>query len=171
MTLSPFIDAGAIIQIHAVLASIAIVLGPVALYRTKRDRSHKVVGYVWMLAMGGAALSSFGITSFGIVGPFSPIHLLAVLVLWSIYSALRAVIVDRNITAHQRILRSLYWNGLLVAGAFNFLPGRATNRVFFEGKEELGYVVLGGVIVFIIARALILRIKVGQQSPKGAFFA
>lgn len=171
MTFSPYIDASTIIQFHALLASIAIVLGPVALYRKKRDFGHKVVGYIWMFAMGGAALSSFGITSFGIVGPFSPIHLLAVLALWSIYGAMRAIIVERNIVAHQRILRSLYWNGLLVAGAFNFLPGRTTNRVFFEGKEELGYAVLGGVIAFIVVRALILRIKARPQSPKGAFFA
>jgi len=38
------------------VALITLFLGPIALYRRTRDRAHKVVGYVWMVAMLTAAV-------------------------------------------------------------------------------------------------------------------
>lgn len=141
MSLDPILTADPVVQLHAACASLALVLGPVALYRKKRDRTHKVLGYVWVLAMAMAAGSSFGIHGFGLVGPFSPLHLLALLVFWSLYEAIRKVIAG-DIAAHRAIMRNLYWRGVMIAGLFNFLPGRTTNRVFMDENRALGYIVI-----------------------------
>lgn len=141
-TFQPLLEAGPVIQFHVLAASTALVLGPVALYRKRRDRLHKVTGYVWVLAMAITALSSFGIDSFALIGPFRPIHLLALLALWSLFEGMRHIFAGR-VRAHQTVLRGLYLNGLLLAGLLNFLPGRVTNRIFFASTPELGYVVIG----------------------------
>lgn len=142
MSFSPFLDAPLIIQLHVGAALLAILIGPIALYRPQRDRVHKTIGYVWFLAMACVAVSAFFIHSFPVVGPFSPLHLFAILTLWSLWSALVHVRAGR-IAAHRATLRSLYWHGLTIAGLFTFLPGRVTNRMLFDERPELGWVVIG----------------------------
>lgn len=142
MALNPILDADPVIQLHIIAACIALAVGPLALYSRRRDVIHKLFGYSWVLAMAVTALSSFWIHSFPVIGPFSPIHLLAVFALWSLYEGMRHVLAGR-IAQHQHAMRGLYWHGLMVAGLFNFLPGRAINVMFFGDLPDLGYVVLG----------------------------
>ncbi|MFZ7089500.1 DUF2306 domain-containing protein [Primorskyibacter sp. 2E233] len=146
MTLAPLLSAPVHIQIHAFAAMIALGLGPAVIYRRRRDTLHKVAGYIWVGAMVLTALSSFSIRSFALVGPFSPIHLLALLTLWSTWLGMRHAVAGR-IRAHEQVMQGLYWRGLCVAALFNFLPGRVVNRIFFAQAAELGYVViaLGGI--------------------------
>lgn len=160
MTLDPYLSAPLHIQIHIVAALIALPLGPVVLYRQSRDLLHKVMGYLWVLAMVTLALSSFLITNFGIIGPFSPIHLLAVLTLWSLWTAVRHARAGRT-AAHRIVLRNLYWYGLIIAGLFNFLPGRGTNRVFFDGREALG------IWVIVLGLALLLGNLIRGRAVRG----
>lgn len=152
MTLAPLTDAPVQIQIHVIAALISILLGPLVLYRRRRDRVHKIAGYAWIVAMLTVATSSWFISSFAVIGPFSPIHGFALLTYWSVYSGMRHILA-RRITAHQAVLRSLYWNGLLIAGLANFLPGRAMNIVFFNGAGVLGWgvIALGGVALIMRA--------------------
>ena len=100
------------------------------------------------------ALSSFAIHSFAVIGPFSPLHGLALLTLWSLWEAIRHARAGR-IAAHQRVLRNLYWFGVMVAGVFNFLPGRAINRTMLPDTPELGY----GVIALGVALAVIFLLR------------
>lgn len=168
ITLQPLLEADAIIQLHVAAASAALVLGPLALYRTRRDVLHKIVGYSWVMGMGVTALSSFWIHTFPLIGPFSPIHLLAVFALWSLFEGMRHVFAGR-IRLHQEVLRSLYWRGLIVAGLFNFLPGRVTNRTVFGDAPELGYVVMAlglGGIVGHAARGWFTRRAPARRAPK-----
>jgi uncharacterized membrane protein len=144
MTLTPFLETAAHIQLHAAAAVFAVLAGPFVIYGRK-SRLHKVLGYLWVLAMAVTAISSFWITNFGVIGPLSPIHGLSVLALWSLFQGLRHIF-RGNITAHQTTMRSLYWTGLMVAGLFTFLPGRIVNRSLFPEIPEAGYLViaLGG---------------------------
>ncbi len=145
MTFEPFLTAPFIIQIHAASAFLAIVLGPLALLRKRRDRLHKLAGYTWVIAMAITALSSFGIHGFGLIGPFSPLHLLAVLALWSLWQGMRCIFAG-DIAGHRAAMQGLYWRGLCVAGLFIFLPGRTLSRMVFPEAQSLGYgvIVLGG---------------------------
>ena len=48
-----------------------------------------------------------------------------------------------NMILHRRIMTNLYWYGLVIAGLFNFLPGRLVNRTILgDASAELGYVVI-----------------------------
>lgn len=81
MTLSPILTAGPEVQLHIAAAIVSIVLGPFALYLRRGTRLHRSVGYSWVVAMMVLALSSFAIHGFGLIGPFSPLHGLALLTL------------------------------------------------------------------------------------------
>lgn len=144
MTLDPLLNAAPLIQFHAGSALLAIALGPVAIHRARRDRLHKAVGYVWVLAMLSVALSAFLIPSFGlaVVGHLGPIHLLAMLALVSLWQGMRAIL-RGDVRAHRLAMRGLYYQGLAIAGLVNFLPGRRVNRAVFPEHPELGLVVIG----------------------------
>ena len=57
--MTPLLDAEPMIELHVLCASIGLLPGPVSRYQLRRGRLHKVVGYVWVLAMGATALSAF----------------------------------------------------------------------------------------------------------------
>jgi len=142
-----FLAAPLYIQIHATSALLALIIGPLAIYRKRRDLMHKIVGYTWIITMLSVAFSSFWIGSFGVIGPFSPIHLLSI---WTIYVVLRAVQLARagKIAHHAEMLRHLYWGGLWVAFALNFLPNRMSNLIVF-GQEEAAVSAI--VLILLIA--------------------
>ena len=98
----------------------------------KGGRVHRIMGYIWVALMAIVALSSFFIHELRLVCAFSPIHLLSIFTLWSLYMAIRAA-KDRRINAHRRWMQSLYVMALLITGAFTFLPGRTMHMVLFGG--------------------------------------
>ena len=167
MSLEPLLSAPLPIQIHAASAMAAIVLGPLPLYRQRRDMVHKVVGYMWVVAMAWAAFSSFFIYSFAIIGPFSPLHGLAILALWSLWRGISYARAD-NIPAHRATFRSLYWTGLMIAGLANFLPNRRINEAVFNGHDELGYIVIavgaGGLLAIVFGESIRARVAGWQVS-------
>lgn len=141
MTLFPILIAAPIVQLHVAAGLAGILLGPGALYMRAGTPLHKILGYAWVGAMAALALSSFAIHSFAVVGPFSPLHGLALLTLWSLWEGLRRAR-RGEIAIHRRIFHNLYWFGVIVAGLFNFLPGRAINRALMPETPELGYTVI-----------------------------
>lgn len=169
MTLAPYLTAAPNIQLHIVLALVSLILGPVALYQRKKNRTHKIVGYIWVVSMAGVALSSFTIHGFGVIGPFSPIHGLAIFTLWSLYAAIRHVIAGR-ISLHRLVMRNLYWYGLIVAGLFNFLPDRATNHAFFPENPHLGYMVIGLGVSALVLNTIRQKRRLNKSVSKSRIF-
>jgi len=169
MILIPYLSAAPNTQLHIILALASIVLGPFALYRHKRDRIHKIVGYIWVICMAGVALSSFTIHSFALIGPFSPIHGLAIFTLWSLYTAIRHVIAGR-IALHRLVMRNLYWYGLILAGLANFLPGRATNYAFFPENPAHGFVVIGLGVTALVINTIRQKRRLIKSVPKSRIF-
>lgn len=157
MTLLPFLSAPLPVQVHIVAALLAVALGPVALYRRRRDRTHKVVGYVWVSAMTVLAVGSFLIPSHFTPVGLGPLHGFAVLTLWSLWAGVRAAIA-RDICRHEAILRSLYSNGLVIAGAFTFLPGRSLNRMVFGEPSQLGWLVIAALLGLVALRLILPRL-------------
>ena len=137
MSLEPLLSASPQIQLHVASASLALISGPFALCRKRRDRIHKTLGYTFILAMLTAIFSSFFILSIRIIGPFSPIHLLSVLAtitLWQGYRHIRS----GRIAQHAATMRGLYLQALGIAFLFTFLPGRLMNQLLFPSAPELG---------------------------------
>ena len=128
MTLTPLLLAPLPIPYHAIAAMLATVIGALQLWGPKGTRNHRTLGYVWVGLMAFVAFSGFFIHVLKIVGPFSPIHLLSVLTLASLWYAIRAAR-QRNIKRHRHTMVALFWMALILTGFFTFLPGRVMHQV------------------------------------------
>ena len=153
MDIAPFLNAPISIQVHVVCAVVSLALVPVMVLRRKGDRLHKVIGRIWAIAMALTALSSFAIMTIRIIGPFSPIHGLSLLTL---YSLIGAVVTARKgkIEAHKGHMLGAM-GGLVGAGVFTFLPGRLMSEIFFQDIEIAGFsvVLIIGIVGFLAWRA------------------
>ncbi|MBR7651639.1 DUF2306 domain-containing protein [Brucella oryzae] len=130
MNFEPLLNAPLAIQIHVAAVLPAAIIGLVIFIRRKGTTLHKVFGRLWVMLMIVTALSSFFIHKINLVGGFSPIHILSLLVL---LGCARAVAAARKgqIETHRRIIKSVYLGGILGAGLFAFVPGRIMNEVAF----------------------------------------
>jgi uncharacterized membrane protein len=121
------------IQIHVAAALAALAIGVVLLAGVKGNRLHRTLGWVWVLAMGTTAISSFFIHAINPGGPagLSLIHLLSG---WTVVGLPMAVYAARRhrVQAHRRAMTSMFVGGLIVAGLLTFLPGRLMWAVFFS---------------------------------------
>jgi len=163
--MTEFLNASFVIQLHVIAALIAFVVGPIALVRRRRDMIHKVVGYMFVVGMVGTALSSFFIHTIRIIGPFSPIHILSVVSLCSLFVAIRAIKL-KQITAHNRIMWRLYSQAMGIAGMFTFLPGRLMNDMVPYLSPWSVFVlacVIFGALLFGISRAMGPVLKTAQS--------
>ncbi|MHC5232986.1 DUF2306 domain-containing protein [Brucella sp. LJL56] len=130
MNFEPLLHAPLAIQIHVATVVAAAVIGLAIFMRRKGTALHKMLGRLWMVLMITTALSSFFIHKINLVGGFSPIHILSILVLLGCGRAVAAARMGQ-IESHRKIIRSVYLGGILGAGAFAFMPGRIMNEVAF----------------------------------------
>ena len=118
------------IPFHAYAAFLAVILGGIQLLRPKGTGTHKYLGYAWVVLMLWVSVSSFWIHTIKVIGPFSPIHLLSIFTIWSVFEAIRSAR-RGNISRHKRMMKLLYLLALIVTGLFTMLPGRTMNAVIF----------------------------------------
>ena len=131
MNLTPLFSAGPLVAGHALMAVLAVAVGALQLTLPKGTATHRLFGWCWVVLMALVALSSFGIHEFRLFGPFSPIHLLSILVLYSLWKGVGHV-KRGNIGGHQRLMISLYLYAMALTGALTLLPGRIMHAVFFS---------------------------------------
>lgn len=153
MTLDPILTAPTVIQIHVAAAVFALMIGPFSIWRKRRDRIHKTLGYIWISSMFMLATSAWFINEIRLIGPFSPIHgfsLLTYYGLWEAISHVRA----RRFEAHGKTMKNLYFLALGVTGLFTLLPGRRMNDVLFGSYEATGFAAsaIAAVAVFVWLR-------------------
>ncbi|MEM6267108.1 MAG: DUF2306 domain-containing protein [Pseudomonadota bacterium] len=120
------------IMAHLFTAGGAAVLGPFILLRKKGDITHRSLGKIWAALMIATAISSVFIRTpgAGIAGTgFSFIHIFTVWTLINIPLGVWAVRTGR-IRMHRGMMSGLYV-GLLIAGAFTFIPGRLLGNLVF----------------------------------------
>ena len=84
MTFAPLLAAPAVMQLHALAALISLTSGLTVLVMRKGTARHRLVGWVFVMAMAVTAISSAFITS---NGHFSAIHLLSILTIVSLHRA------------------------------------------------------------------------------------
>lgn len=132
MTLEPILYAPVIIQIHVAAAAATLALTLVILSRARGTRSHRRLGWAWVLCMGVLAATGFGILSGGLIGPFGPIHPLSALVLMGLVVGVRAAR-RHDVATHRGWMLGMVWGGLVIAGGFTLLPGRIMHVVVFGG--------------------------------------
>ena len=102
----------AVIFIHAVCASFAILFGAFQLLRkTKGGKLHKVIGRLWVLCMYVVTISSFAIQNLN--GGFSWLHALSIFTFITVTVGIVAA-VRHNIKAHKGFMTGSYF-GILGA--------------------------------------------------------
>lgn len=132
--MEPLLQAGFAIQIHTLLAVVGFVVGCVQLLLPKGTSLHRVLGWIWVVALAIVSVSSFWIQELMPVGPFwgfSPIHLLSVFVLYNLWAGVRAAR-SADVARHKRHMVMTFIGGILIAGAFTFVPGRLLHEVFMQ---------------------------------------
>ena len=129
------------IQVHALAALVALCLGPVVLWRPRRDALHMALGRLWVGVMALAAGSSLFIHAELGLGGWGPIHLLSVWLLYGLWEGLREIRQGR-IAAHREVMRGLYLHGVTLASLLTLLPGRRINQALFGEAELLGLPVI-----------------------------
>ena len=132
MSVAPLLDASAVIQVHAFAAMAAFALGLVQFTAPKGTIPHRTIGWIWVILLAVIAASSFWIHEIRLVGPFSPIHLLSILVLFLLPIAVTAAR-RHDINRHRKTMTGIFVGGLIVAGLFTFVPGRIMHTVLFGG--------------------------------------
>lgn len=129
MTLAPLLSAPPAVQIHAVAALLALGVGLLQLVLAKGTASHRLAGWLWVVAMAATAVSALAVTS---RKPwfvtFGPIHLLVPVVLVSLVFGVRAARAGR-MARHRRIMLQTFWFALVVTGLFTLWPGRVMHQV------------------------------------------
>jgi uncharacterized membrane protein len=105
--------------IHLAAVVPAVGIGVWQLAARKGTRPHKLLGWIWVLAMAVAAISSFWISK---AGGFSVIHLLSVFVLFNLASSIW-YIRRGNVRAHKKFMVGTLI-GLAGAGIGALMPGR-----------------------------------------------
>ena len=130
MNIEPVLQASPAIKIHlaAVLPALAIGTWQV-FFSVKGSRFHRIFGFTYLALMTIAATSAFFIRSVG-RGSLTPIHLFIPLTFFGVFAAIWYVR-RGQIEKHRRAMLSLYFGGLLLAGALTLLPGRIMYRAFF----------------------------------------
>ncbi|MDX8436462.1 DUF2306 domain-containing protein [Mesorhizobium abyssinicae] len=128
MSLGPLLSAPLPIPWHAFAALAALAIGGAQLALPKGTPSHRVMGYAWAALMLVIAVSSFWIQQIRLIGPFSPIHLLSILVLVTAPLAVWYAHTHR-VAAHRGAMIKLF--ALIGAGIFTLLPGRIMHTVMF----------------------------------------
>src|SRR4051794_14801434 len=132
MTLAPLLDAAPVVQVHAVAALTAFVLGAVQLSAPKGTLPHRTLGWIWVALLAIIAISSFWIHGIRWVGPFGPIHLLSIFTLVMLPLAVLAAR-RHDVERHRRVMTGIFLGALLIAGLFTLVPGRIMHAVVFGG--------------------------------------
>lgn len=130
MSFQPLFNEGLLITFHALAALTALFLGIFQMVLPKGTGRHRILGYIWVTALTGVAISSFWIHGFRSFGPFSPIHLLSILTLVMLVVGIGHARQGR-IHRHKRTMTLLFWLALVVTGGFTLFPGRIMHQVVF----------------------------------------
>ena len=144
---------------HVIAALFVLAIGPIQIFRRRRDRIHRTMGYLWVAAMYYVCFSSFWIVS---DGHFSWLHGLSaftiVTVTLGLVSAIRG-----NIKSHLGNMAGSYV-GIVVAFIFAVsVPGRAIPRLLTEDAPTAVYVA-GLVVLSVGVIFLSLRRGEGRRS-------
>lgn len=129
----PTLEFTPIVIAHTAAALSAVVLGTAVMVGRKGTTLHRYAGRAWMLLMVLTALSSFGIRG---SGQFSWIHLLSITALVAVYFAIHFARAG-NILRHRRVVKGLFFGGLMIAGVFTLLPERLLGHWLWQ---SLGFI-------------------------------
>ena len=134
MSLSPLLAAPLAIQVHVFTVVPAFIIGTWQIFFSRKGaRHHRFWGYVYLALMTITAISAIFVQTIMPDGPFagiSPIHIFVPVTLAGVVGAIHGAR-TRNLRLHRNSMLGVYIGGILIAGAFTFMPGRIMHAVLF----------------------------------------
>lgn len=119
------------VQLHVAGVFVAFFVGLIILLLPKGTGFHRMLGWTWVIAMiVVAATSIMMIADFG--GGVNPLHAFTAVTIFSLYFGLTGIW-RGNVRQHAGNMTGLFLGGMIIAGAFAFLPGRTMWLMFFGG--------------------------------------
>ena len=113
---------------HLLTVLPALLIGTVVMIQRKGTTAHVVLGRAYMLLMLATAILSFWVR--GLNGEdLSPIHALSAWAIVSVIVGWWAIRTGRR-RLHRNFMIGLY-AGIVIAGAFTLLPGRALGKLLW----------------------------------------
>ena len=133
MNLAPLLNASLAIQLHVATVLPAFLLGTYLIFASRKGSpTHRKLGWLYLGLMVFTSITALFIHEINPNGwaGFSLIHLFVPLTLFGIYNAVMGVRTS-NLKRHRGAMLGVYVGGILIAGAFTFLPGRIMHAVVF----------------------------------------
>ncbi|MEO1043784.1 MAG: hypothetical protein AAFX52_15995 [Pseudomonadota bacterium] len=134
---TPLFTAPWHIQMHAISALAALLLGAVQFAAPKGTLPHKIMGALWLGLMTAVAASSVFILGPPVEGGsfverLSFIHIFTAVTAFGIVHGLWYLLSGGTMVKHHwRPFLGIYIGGLVIAGIFAFSPGRIMHQVVF----------------------------------------
>ncbi|WP_411373874.1 DUF2306 domain-containing protein [Arthrobacter sp. MPF02] len=144
---------------HVVAALYVLTIGPLQIFRRRRDRIHRTMGYLWVAAMYYVCFSSFGIVT---AGRFTWLHGLSAFTILTVTLGLVSA-VRRNIPAHRGNMIGSY---LGIAIAFGFavgIPGRSIPQLLAADPWTAVFVAV--LVVLSVATVYLSLLRGGPSLP------
>lgn len=139
MSWQPLLEAPFVVQAHAFSAMAAFVLGIIQFAAPKGTLPHKTIGVVWIVLMSIIVVSSIFIRpafypGLALAQWFSLIHIFTVTTTVGIFGGVYYLLAGgEKLKRHKMPFAVIFVGGLVIAGAFTFLPGRIMHAVVFGG--------------------------------------
>lgn len=130
MNIDVFWNASLAIQVHIVVAALAVLFGAMQLTFKKGTWVHRQVGRFWVILMAAVALTSFFIHEIRVWGLWSPIHLLSIFTLGTLFIGVYAAR-QKQYRTHAITMSATYFLALILTGALTLLPGRVMHGMVF----------------------------------------
>lgn len=157
-----------LIAAHVIAACYVLALGPVNIFRRRRDRMHKIIGFTWVTAIVTTCVLSFWIMD---EGHFTWLHGLSTFTLITVslgvFSAVRG-----NIPAHRGNMIGSYLGTLTAFGFAAAAPGRRLPELV---STEPATVVFAVVLILATTAAFVLTLRrtvgpkrIGVQKTRAA---
>ena len=139
MSWQPLLEAPLVVQAHAFSAMAAFALGLIQFAASKGTLPHKTIGALWIVLMTIIVVSSIFIRpalypGLPLAQWFSGIHVFTVVTVFGIFGGVYYLLAGGSkLKRHKGPFAGIFIGGLVIAGAFTFLPGRIMHQVVFGG--------------------------------------
>jgi uncharacterized membrane protein len=129
--IAPLVAAPPSLQLHVAAALLALVVGVVIFLLPKGTGFHRALGWTWVSSMIVVAATSVAMI-FDLKTGVNALHVFTAVTVVSLWGGLTGIR-RGNVRQHAGSMIGLYVGGLIIAGAFAFIPGRTMWKVVFGG--------------------------------------
>lgn len=119
------------VQLHVYAAVLALVAGVVIFLLPKGTGFHRLLGWTWVSSMIVVAATSVAMI-IDLNSGVNALHIFTAVTVVSLWAGLTGIR-RGDVRAHAASMIGLYVGGLIIAGAFAFIPGRTMWQVLFGG--------------------------------------